>query len=88
MIAYLKGFVLWVVLGFSQTIYAQCDHLFADPEFGVENTWKPTVKGYAQEVSFKEACASRSSCYAADGGIKSRCDDQYLKDLTYIVMLF
>lgn len=66
----------------SQSLYAQCDQLFASPEFGVENTWKPSSKTYVQEVSFKKDCEHRSVCYLKSGSVRNLCDEAYHEDLT------
>lgn len=72
------------LLFFGQMALAQCDTLFVEPEFGVENTWMPKTKSYVLEVSFKESCVGRSSCYLASGSIRNRCDEKYHEDLTKV----
>lgn len=64
-----------------QSAWAQCDALFAEPEFGVENEWVPKVKGYVPSVDFKEACANRSACYLSKGSFRSQCDRTYHDEL-------
>ncbi len=79
---HLISFAMLVAMSLIQPVYAQCDQLFADPEFGVENTWKPSGKGYIQEVSFKEDCAQRTACYLKSGSIRFVCDEAYHEDLS------
>lgn len=82
MVTYFKRVLLLVFMFCSQSLYAQCDPLFASPEFGVENTWKPDSKGYVQEVNFKKACVQRSTCYIKLGSVRNLCDEAYHEDLT------
>ena len=67
-----------------QAVFAQCDQLFADPEFGVVNKWKPKDRLFAIEVNFEAACLARSQCYLDGSSRRSRCDTQYRKDLTEV----
>ncbi len=71
---------LWMMY-FSQMAFAQCDDLFAEPEFGLENTWLPQSKSYVQEVSFKKVCAKRSTCYLKNGSVRDQCDEEYHDNL-------
>jgi len=79
----MKLMVLFWVLLFSQSLLAQCDQLFATPEFGVVNTWKPGDL-FALEVNFESVCLKRTKCYLKNSSVRSQCDTEYHENLTEV----